>query len=238
MTKKRIATMATCLALVGAVAVGGTLALLSATSGKVTNTFTVGTGYPGGDLALTVDETNVAKQTDSAQSNFGGYNTTTGDHIPRFTYELVGGTTVDKEPHFHLAANSPDSWIVARVTGIDVLLEKGITVNELDPESNWMWLDTESGTMTPVSLTEEEGKHKISDGYYVIQNVVEKNASAYQSKNLFNSLSIPENINGQADTDNTELGDIEVKGVAVEAVTGIWDNDKNSVITMALEKLK
>lgn len=58
MTKKRIATMATCIALVGAVAVGGTLALLTRESNTVTNTFTVGTGYKEGDLSLREHDVN------------------------------------------------------------------------------------------------------------------------------------------------------------------------------------
>ena len=54
MTKKRIATMATCIALVGAVAVGGTLALLTSESKQLTNTFTVGSDYnsDGSDFLL------------------------------------------------------------------------------------------------------------------------------------------------------------------------------------------
>lgn len=48
MNMKKIATMATCMALVGAVAVGGTLALM-AKEDSITNTFMVGAGFPGGE---------------------------------------------------------------------------------------------------------------------------------------------------------------------------------------------
>lgn len=56
MKRKNMATMVTCIALVGAVAVGGTLALLSQGSNTVTNTFTVGKGYNQDTPDLSLDE--------------------------------------------------------------------------------------------------------------------------------------------------------------------------------------
>ena len=45
MKRKNIVAMVTSLALVGVVAVGGTLALLTAQTNNVVNTFAVGKGY-------------------------------------------------------------------------------------------------------------------------------------------------------------------------------------------------
>ena len=121
MTKKRIATMATCIALVGAVAVGGTLALLSAQSNTVTNTFTVGQAYDADDLFLR--EHDVTQVLDT-QTNYGGYVSKGDDHWKvdesgKYTgiqyTDIVKGTTIDKDPQFGLTADAPTSWIVAKL---------------------------------------------------------------------------------------------------------------------------
>mgnify|MGYP000687842678 CR=1 FL=1 len=62
MTKKRIATMATCIALVGAVAVGGTLALLASESKQLVNTFSVSNGYDNENGDFLIEELPVKQE--------------------------------------------------------------------------------------------------------------------------------------------------------------------------------
>ncbi|WP_337575032.1 SipW-dependent-type signal peptide-containing protein [Fournierella sp.] len=218
MTKKRIATMATCIALVGAVAVGGTLALLSQQSNTVTNTFTIGKGYP--DSALTLDEAPVARVI-TGTDNFGGYNAIGGDRVETNAYDnLVADTTLDKDPTFHLKAESPDSWVIAKVTGVNALSAKGITINgELPRDYGWLKLNTEDGTATPITEYAE-----LTDGYYVTKNIV---TAGNDTDDLFEELKVGANVT------RGELENIVVSGVAVESVTGEWTNDGAAVVAQA-----
>ena len=218
MTKKRIATMATCIALVGAVAVGGTLALLSQQSNTVTNTFTIGNGYP--ETALTLDEAPVAQVTTGTE-NFGGYNAIGGDRVEANDYaNLVADTTLDKDPTFHLATGSPDSWIIAKVTGVSALKEKGITINgELPYDYGWLKLNTEDGTATPITEYAD-----LTDGYYVTKEIV---TAGNDTDDLFEELKVGANVTRGA------LDDIVVSGVAVESVTDAWANDGAAVVAQA-----
>lgn len=219
MTKKRFATMATCIALVGAVAVGGTLALLSAQSNEVINTFTIGNGY--GDNALTLDEATV-EQVKTGVENFGGYKATEdGERIDKNNYQnLVADTTLDKDPTFHLAEGSPNSWIIAKVTGVDALATKGITINGELPEGyGWLKLDTATGTATPIASYAE-----LKDGYYVTNAAI---AGGRDTDDLFEQMKVGANVT------RGELNNIVVSGVAVEAVTGTWAQDGAAVVAQA-----
>lgn len=221
MTKKRFVTMATCIALVGAVAVGGTLALLSAQSNTVTNTFTIGNGYPSN--ALTLDEADVAQVT-SGTNNFGGYEAIEAPRVEQNDYlNLVADTTLDKDPTFHLAAESPNSWIIAKVEGVDELKAKGITINgDLPTDYGWYKLNTADGTTTSITTYAE-----LEDGYYVTKATV---TAGNSTDALFEELKVGTNVNRDAALDN-----IVVSGVAVEAVTGVWAQDGAAVVAQAAD---
>lgn len=133
MNMKKIATMATCMALVGAVAVGGTLALM-AKEDSITNTFMVGAGFPGGvdgegKAYFYVDES-VVKMNDKngnwvnvginrthkdqiygkqkADEYFGDNNTdANGDEYVDETenWKVVADSTLLKDPKFHVNAD-------------------------------------------------------------------------------------------------------------------------------------
>ena len=99
MTKKRFATMATCIALVGAVAVGGTLALLASESKQLTNTFTVGNNYESGDFLL--KEHDVTQTTSGA--NVGDYTNTAVETQTGVTYgNVIANSDLAKDPFFEL----------------------------------------------------------------------------------------------------------------------------------------
>ena len=220
MTKKRIATLATCIALVGTVAVGGTLALLSSNTATLTNTFTIGSGYP--DQALTLDEDKVAQVT-TGTTNFGGYEAIVGagaDRVAGQAYNnLVADTDLDKDPTFHLAANSPDSWIIAKVDGVGELKAKNITIKgDLPDDYGWFKLNMETGNITELATYED-----LADGYYVTKAVVTAGTS---TDDLFEELHVGANVV------RGPLDNIDVKGVAVESVTDIWESDKDAVLAL------
>lgn len=218
MKRKNMISMVTSLALVGVVAVGGTLALLSTPSNSVTNTFTIGDGYD--ENALTLDEAPVAQVT-TGTDNFGGYDATGGERVKKNDYlNLVADTTLDKDPTFHLAADSPDSWIIAKVEGVDALKQKNITINgELPSDYGWLKLDTATYEATPIASYAD-----LEDGYYVTKAVVGGNG---HSDDLFEQLKVGPNVV------RDDLADIVISGVAVESVTGTWAQDGAAVVAQA-----
>lgn len=199
MTKKRFATMATCFALVGAVAVGGTLALLTAPSNAVTNTFAVGEGYPepGPDeRVLTLDE-NIPTQNAAGNYVSGTSRTESGVDYA----DLVDGTTLAKDPTFHLLAESPESWIVAEIGTVDAAFNGSkFTAN------GWYKVAGEGTEASPYTATAVTTETPITEGLYIYGTTINggKSTSA-----LFNTL----NYSG-----NAKPVDLVIKGCAVQAV--------------------
>lgn len=99
--KKKIALMATSLVLVAALAVGGTLAYLTAKSDAVVNTFTVG---------------NVAIKLDEAKANADGTLVENADRVQANSYKLIPGHTYNKDPMVTVQKGSESSYIKMTVT--------------------------------------------------------------------------------------------------------------------------
>ena len=217
MTKKRFATMATCIALVGAVAVGGTLALLTAPSNAVTNTFAVGEGYPDpgpGERVLTLDE-NIPTQ-DAA----GNYVSGTSRTESGFDYaDLVDGTTLAKDPTFHLMAGSPKSWIVAEIGTVDeAFTDSKFTAND------WYKVTLgENGKYTAAAVNEGD---RITAGLYIYGETINGggNTSA-----LFEALKYDEQTTSSDGGETVRTpDDLVIKGCAVQAVGA--DQSVNAVV--------
>ena len=215
MTKKRIGTMATCLNLVGAVAVGGTLALLSTQSNTLTNTFAVGPDYPddGGKVALELREHDVEK--DLSTNNYGGYKATedwkmdsTNTNYDGIDYtQIVEGTTLAKDPQFHLVAESPNSWIVAEIDGLTEL-DGNLDVTAIPSSNKWYHLVDDEWVVV-------DSPDDVTDGYYMYSETVAANGT---TDALFTQLTATNVVDDNGDAIN--LGNIVVKGVAVQAVEG------------------
>lgn len=151
MNKKKMAMSITSLALVGAVAIGGTLAYLSSTTDTVTNTFNVGTGYidDGEHQGLWLDE-----QLYENNEAVSGKRTEEGNNYT----ELLPGDIVTKDPTFYLTEGSVESYVFAEVSGLDDLVRNHFVISptELtatDPEpasavnSKWVRVLGVSGTL-------------------------------------------------------------------------------------------
>lgn len=218
MTKKRFATMATCIALVGAVAVGGTLALLTAPSNDVTNTFAVGEGYPTppeGESVLTLDEAPVTQLAN------GDYIATSGDRDKDgISYaELVDGTTLAKDPTFHLMADSPKSWIVAEIGTVDeAFTDSKFTAND------WYKVTLgENGKYTAAAVNEGD---RITAGLYIYGKTIN---GGVNTSALFETLKYDEQTTSSdgSETVRTPV-DLVIKGCAVQAVGA--DQSVNAVV--------
>ena len=230
MTKKRIATMATCIALVGAVAVGGTLALLSAQSNDVTNTFTVGKGYdqndPNPDFYL--DEAKVAQIT--AGENIGGYAETAAPRVESNEYaNIVENALLAKDPQFHISEDCEvaQSWIVAKISGFNAtpnattLKFTDVTDETVDGVVAGSWLKvtkTGEGTYTYENVTTAN----MGNGVYIFNASL---AAGQSTKDLFQQLQVDTFVAGK------NPSTITVTGCAVEGVAGVtFDNMRDDVM--------
>lgn len=232
MTKKRIATMATCIALVGAVAVGGTLALLTAKSNEVKNTFTVGQGYDADDLFLR--EHDVTQVLDT-QTNYGGY-VSKGDQNWKVDEEgnytgiqytnIVKDTTIDKDPQFGLKAEAPTSWIVAKLDLGAGFADK-LAINAVETAGvagDWYRYEPEQEE----KYVKVDGVDDIVDGkYYIFDTPITANNS---TDPLFKQLMVKDVTSAP--------NAITVKGAAVEAIDSNFTGARDAVMAAAIGTIK
>lgn len=232
MTKKRIATMATCIALVGAVAVGGTLALLASESKQLTNTFTVGNNYESGDFLL--KEHGVTQTTSGA--NVGDYTNTDDETQTGVTYgNVIANSDLAKDPFFELVKgekDTPASWIVAKVNNIQALNAAAIDFSEVS--TGWKLVTLKDGvyTLAESALIADDLKADTETEQYFY--VYETQLTQGQKTNpLFTKLHAG-NVAGGLNLN------IDVKGVAVQAVPGSSLSDASTlaeVMAAAADKL-
>nr|WP_276872102.1 hypothetical protein [Fournierella massiliensis] len=232
MKRKNMATMVTCIALVGVVAVGGTLALLSKPSNTVRNTFTVGEGYTENDIILSeadvkqvingdyVVNPSPAREEEPVYTLNGQDRYETNDYI-----NLVTGTTIYKDPMVTVAANTPDSWVVAYIGTVD----SAFSTSTFEPtNTSWYKVTKEDGhwkiDSASVGAAGQEGKPlTIQNGYYIYKNVVTKAGEDTNLPKLFENLDVQiaeDSIPTGADQDLTPL---TVKAGLVQYTTGVTD---------------
>lgn len=137
MKKKNVLMMALSLCLVAVIAVGGTLAYLSDTDDKLTNTFTFANNIVV-DLFETIDG--------EVEQNGHSYG------------NVVAGQTLDKDVDVKVTT-SFDTWLFVKVsqTGVEGTLD--MTLNESQITANgWSKLDGQPGVYyREVSATSEDG---------------------------------------------------------------------------------
>ena len=88
-------TLALAFVLVAALAIGGTVAYLTATTDDVVNTFTVG------NVALTLDEKDVTNPD--------------GPRVKANSYKLIPGSEYEKDPTVHVTAGSEACYVFVKV---------------------------------------------------------------------------------------------------------------------------
>lgn len=181
MKKQKIATVITCCALVGAVAVGGTLALLTSESKTLQNTFTVGSGYDDEDFLL--KEHGVDQIVTDAQATQAGTGYKVGDYKANATEkngttgtpganngntyaEVIPGAKLDKDPWFELAAGAPASWVVACVPKADIEAMTAQNLGITSISSDWLVATKGAdGTWTTKALATTDFAVAADDNY-------------------------------------------------------------------------
>jgi len=130
---KKILTLALCAALLVCISVGATVAYLTAKTGEVKNTFTVGKvslDNPDTDLDSGLTEAKTDKY--GVPINANGEETTI-DKAPRVTsneYKLVPGHTYTKDPTVHVVKDSEECYVFVKV-------ENGIEDLEADTDGEY-----------------------------------------------------------------------------------------------------
>lgn len=240
MKRKNMAAMVTSIALVGVVAVGGTLALLSQGSNTVTNTFAVGEGYNQETPDLSLDEAPVRMITKASEAingvNLGDYvEKTDATRQDANSYNnLIAGAKMAKDPQFHISKDCKvaESWIVAEVNGFNTDTNKttlkftDVTDKTVANEQNklvdgvWYKVTKQDGVYKYETVTTTN----MGNGVYIYN----KSLSAGEStKDLFQQL--------QVDTfkEGKNPSQIKVSGVAVEGIADVdFDNMKDTVMKL------
>ena len=207
MKKRKIMMSVMSAALVGVVAIGGTLAYLSSTTDKVTNTFNVGAGYEeeGPHTGLWLDET--AKTSEKNPTQVSEKNRT--EEGVDYT-DLLPADVIAKDPTFHLTAGSTESYVCAKVTGLDALVASNFIVkadNNFDDkisELNEKWVKVDD-------LDTLDGLYRY--------NVTVGGEKSYEMEPMFQYIKFDADV----DTARFEeikaagLDDVTVYGVAVQA---------------------
>lgn len=224
MKKRKIMMSVMSAALVGVVAIGGTLAYLSDTSNSVTNTFNVGAGYEeddDGHVGLWLDEIDYDGKDEEG-------NPATRTETGNLYEELLPGSVVEKDPTFHLTEGSTESYVFAEVTGVDAMIEAGyyFTVNEPDSQADpaasafgnkWKKVDDQKGF----------------DGLYVY---TEKVAGGEDLQPMFNWVKL-----GSA-VENEQFAEIDpsvvfIRGIAVQT-DNLSQNQAQAEAEKVIEELK
>ena len=161
MKKRQLAKLGLTVGLVGAVGVGGTLAILSQQSNTVTNTFAVGAGIKAEDVVL--DETDLQGKALDADMSETQRTKKGNDYI-----NLQPGMKLTKDPQVHVSAKAADSYVFAKLENVDEYLaamnegvvdeDKSILINGIN--KNWKMYQAEAegsldGVYVYVGATDE-----------------------------------------------------------------------------------
>lgn len=194
MKKTKLLTTLGAVALIGAIGVGSTFAYLSATTQTVTNTFTVG--------KVSFDDLN-GGLTESKVERDGNGDYVDADEAGKWTvtenkYEnLVAGEDLYKDPTVHIAANSEDCWVYAKIVNTN----PDLTI-------------TYSGDWKNVTADYKAAKKITDDIDYVVyakKDMVKKSDKVTDST-IFTNVKVGNTVTG-----TTTFKPITVKACAVQA---------------------
>lgn len=240
MKKKQIAQLGVALGLVGAIGVGGTLALMTQTSNAVVNTFTVGNALVDGDITL--DEAKMKNAEEGAGGVYEVSRTNPSDDSG-YEYNKLGGTErvqanhyvdlqpdddIYKDPTVHIAKDTADCYVFINVSGIDDLASKGLTVDE---KNNYLKVASNTYKWVPMEDTTTAGM----DGIYYLadasgQVLVVNSEKAAQNYMVFESLNATADMYNEGGVSKITAEDnITVTACAVQAKGTDFESAKQAL---------
>lgn len=163
--KKIVAALLAVVLLIG-IGVGGTLAWLTATSGTVTNTFTVG------DINITLQEHEL-----KADGTFD----TTKEVTENNNYKVIPGGEQPKDPFVTVKANSENCYVYVMVEN-NLTIDNKIVVNYDINTTDWIQVATKTNETTGAVTT-----------LYRYKDIVSNN-TADQIKTVFTKVSYSNTI--------------------------------------------
>lgn len=232
MKKRQLAKLGLTVGLVGAVGVGGTLAILSQQSNTVTNTFAVGAGIKAEDVVL--DETDLNGKALNAEMS-GDHRTTTGNVYN----DLQPGMKLTKDPQVHVTAEAADSYVFAKLENVDDYLAKvndgvaGDKKSELlnGIDTNWkIYRQDENATYDGVYVY--VGESNEDKGIVASANAGSKVSVgniAFDSEKIFEGIHLSTSAALYDEKgEGKKLDNIVVKALAVQATDTAtsWDDAK------------
>lgn len=123
--KKKTVALILALVMVFGAAVGGTIAWLTDTTAEVKNTFTVG------KVAITLDETDVDDSTPNADRDIAN------------EYQMIPGTTYEKDPTVTVTADSEDCYLFVKFEEKNSPATYLTYTSKLNADNGWTKLDGE-----------------------------------------------------------------------------------------------
>ncbi len=238
MTKKRIATLATCLTLVGAVAVGGTLALLTAGPKSITNTFATSNGYDedGEQQNFVIEEQNSVQNKQNGDYEIAEDAAWQSTGVPY--HNLIADSNIDKNPRFKLQAsdgnaNPSASWVVAKMvpTQVEHLVDAGIKFDTVSSE----WLVIKATTAEGVTTYQSQGNLSVdflnntykttvagTEYYFLYKEQIDVDEDTPDidatTASLFTKLTVDSTFNAETFNKANNAANLKIEGVAVQAM--------------------
>lgn len=166
-TKKTLLMMV-CAVMLVLVSVMGTMAYLTSTD-SVTNTFTVG------NVAITLDETDVDNSTADA------------DRDKANAYNLLPGHKYTKDPIIHVAANSEDCYLFVKVEDEIAAIEDAKTVATQMSELGWTAVEGETNIFAYDSIIKKSASaqdFKVFNDFTIKGDVVNETLARYNRKTI------------------------------------------------------
>lgn len=200
MKKRNVMTMALSLAMVGVIAVGGTLAYLTATDGSVTNTFT----FVAGDAGEDVINVKLTEDKPFAEGTQGVAVVTANDEGGYDYTNVVPNQTLPKAPEVSVKTKV-DSYVYVRVT--EGKGENAVTVDETAWNEDWALIDT-------VEAVDGTTTSKV----YAYHEVVGHNNDYQELGSIFTAVKIP-NIATVKDGEAVQLQDVKIEVAAIQSAT-------------------
>ena len=175
MKKAKLLTTLAAVTLIGAIGVGSTFAYLSSETETVVNTFNVG------NVVITMDEKDTDNSTQNAER----------DQANAYT-DMIPGSSYEKDPTVHVAANSENCYVFVKVTGLDANKD-AVVINAFN-----------------TNLVKVDGSNT-ADGIYRYDAVVEKSVNV-QDIVVFNGFTLKSDVVG-----GKTITNITVEACAVQA---------------------
>lgn len=170
MKKSKAILMVVCAMLLVAASVMGTLAYLTSTA-SVTNTFSVG------NVAITMDETDVDNSTTDAARDTAN------------SYKLMPGHEYVKDPIIHVATGSEDCYLFVKVVNEIADIEGATTVADQMDANGWTCIDATNGIYvygsdTAPNKVQASANVPVFDTFTVADTVDNTTLAGYASKTI------------------------------------------------------